>query len=351
MPQPTTGIHAAWSFYRQCAATSAYHKNQLQLFTKISLCLGIAGALIATVGQVVNSDPKSNVSKVAGIAGSIVVALAGVAATQATGGNRDKLWIKGRAAGEGIKSCVYLYCASAPPFDGTDRANVLASRTEKAISDLQGVELRPGTIKDPPGPLTVADYIKARVDDQVTYYSNMAIQHQQRADFWRFCGLLAASSGAILGAVSAMFSLAPWVALLATVVTSTTAYVKGQQYEAIIALYQATASRLLLLKDRWLDSGKSDADTAERNAFIKSCEDTMSVENGAWVAKWADQTSAKAPETPVEQAGGAGPKGQQTDVSGPKEKDADPAGPKEQEGDAGGPKQERTDAAAAGQPG
>ena len=67
---------------------------------------------------------------------------------------------------------------------------------------------------------------------------------------------------------------------------------KGQQYEAIIALYQATASRLLLLKDRWLDSGK-DADTAERNAFIKSCEDTMSVENGAWVAKWADQTSCE----------------------------------------------------------
>ena len=43
-PPPTTGIHAAWSLYRQCAATSAYHKKQLELFTKISLWLGIAGA-------------------------------------------------------------------------------------------------------------------------------------------------------------------------------------------------------------------------------------------------------------------------------------------------------------------
>jgi hypothetical protein len=299
MPPPTTGIHAAWSFYRQCAATSAYHKKQLELFTKMSLWLGIAGAIIGTLGQVIAPDPKSTASRVAGIAGSIVVALAGIAATQATAGRRDKIWVKTRAMGEGIKTSVYLFCASAPPFDGTDRASVLAERAEKAIQELQGVELRPGTIKDPPGSLTVDDYIKARVDDQITYYTNTAIKYQERADFWRFCGLLAASSGAILGGVSAMFSLAPWVALLSTVVTSLTAYVKGQQYESMIALYQATASRLLLLKDRWLDSGKSDADAAERNAFIKSCEDTMSLENGAWVTRWVDQTPTKTSENPL----------------------------------------------------
>jgi hypothetical protein len=299
-PSTATGIHAAWSFYRKCAATSAYHKKQLALFTKISLWLGIAGAIIATVGQVINPDSKSTTSRVAGIAGSIVVALAGVAATQATAGNRDKLWVKARAAGEGIKSSVYLYCASAPPFDGTDRASVLADRVNKAGQDLQGVELRPETVKAPPGSLTVSDYITARLDDQVNYYTNTAIAHQQRADFWRFCGLIAASSGAILGTVSAMYSLAPWVALLSTVVTSVTAFVKGQQYESLIALYQATALRLLVLKDKWLDSGKVDADTAERNAFIKSCEDTMSLENGAWVAKWVEQTPAKVPEKPQE---------------------------------------------------
>jgi SMODS and SLOG-associating 2TM effector domain 1/SMODS and SLOG-associating 2TM effector domain 3 len=292
-PSPPTGIHAAWSFYRKCAATSAYHKKQVALFTKLSLWLGIAGAAIATIGQVVASDPQSTVSKVAGIAGSIVVALAGVAATQATAGNRDKLWVKARAAGEAIKSSVYLYCASVPPFDGADRASVLAERVDKATQDLQGAELRPETVKDPPGPLTVADYINARVDDQVNYYTNTAIKHQERADFWRFWGLAAASSGAILGAVSAMFSLAPWVALLSTVVASVTAYVKGAQYATTIALYQATASRLMLVKDKWLDSGKGDADRAERNAFIQSCEDIMSLENGAWVAKWAEQTPKK----------------------------------------------------------
>jgi hypothetical protein len=248
--------------------------------------------VIGTLGQVINPSPASTTSKVAGIAGSIVVALAGVAATQATAGSRDKLWIKARAPEKASRPAYSGCCASAPPFDGADRANVLADKAEKTMLDLKGVELRPGTIKDPPRPLTVEDYIKARVDDQINFYNSTAIKHQERADFWRFCGLVAASSGAILGTVSALFSLAPWVALLSTVVTSLTADVKGQQYESMIALYQATASRLSLLKDKWLDSGKSDADTAERNTFIKSCEDTMSLENGAWVAKWAERTPA-----------------------------------------------------------
>ena len=303
--QSTAGIHTAWSFYRQCAATSTYHKSQLERFTKISLWLGFIGAVIGTVGQVVAPDPKSVLSKVAGIAGSIVVALAGVAATQATAGGRDKLWVKSRAAGEAIKSAVYLYCADVPPFDNADRTTVLADKVEKARTDLQGLELRPGTPKDPPGQLLVADYIRARLDDQVTYYIATAAKYQDRADFWRFSGLVAASSGAVLGAVSAMFSLAPWVALLSTIVTSVTAYVKSQQYESLIALYQATALRLNLLKDRWLDSAKGDSDTADRNAFIRNCEDTMALENGAWMAKWTEHPPAKSPDKPADKVDAA----------------------------------------------
>ena len=294
------GINAAWSFYRKCAATSAYHKNQLERFTRVSLWLGIAAAIIGTVGQVVAPDPKSVVSKVAGIAGSVVVALAGVAATQATASGRDKRWVNTRAAGEAIKSAVYLYCAGVPPFDTADRTTVLAGKVEKARTDLQGLELHPETPRDPPGWLSVTDYIKVRIDDQVSYYVNLAVKYQERADFWRFSGLIAASSGAVLGAASVMYSLAPWVALLSTIVTSVTAYVKSQQYQSLIALYQATASRLSLLKDSWLDSAKGDSDTADRNAFISNCEDTMALENGAWVAKWAEHPPAKPPEKPAE---------------------------------------------------
>ena len=146
------GINGAWSAYRQCAATSAFYKSQLELFTKASLWLGIAGAVLGTVAQFVHPNPTSVAARTLGIAGSLAVALAGLAATQAVSGDKEKLWIRCRAAGEALKSAVYLYSASVPPFDGPDRAAALAQRVERALKDLDRIALRPGkSDKPPPG--------------------------------------------------------------------------------------------------------------------------------------------------------------------------------------------------------
>jgi hypothetical protein len=283
--------------YRQCAATAAFQKSQLEMFTRVSLWLGIAGAAIGTAAQYV----PPNISKVLGVVGSLAVALAGLAATQAVSGNRDKIWIKCRALGEALKSSVYRYCASAPPFDGPDRAVALSQQVEKALSDLAGIGLQPPKPSDPPGILTVADYIKIRVDDQINWYTHAATRYQQKADFWRNAAIAGSAVAAALGAISAIYSLSAWVALLATATTSITAYVKNQRYELMVGLYQSTALRLQLLKDQWADGGKMDADKADRDTLIQRCEDTMSLENGAWTAQWS-QPSPQPDQPPQQQA-------------------------------------------------
>lgn len=299
MATANPGVNGAWSLYRQCAATSAFHKSQLEAFTRVSLWLGIAGAVIGTVAQYVAPGSTSIASKVLGVIASVVVALAGLAATQSSSANRDKIWIKCRAAAEALKSSVYLYCASVAPFDDRNRSAALAERSEKILKELAGIELRPGTTsRQPPGQMTVADYIRDRVDDQVRYYTESAGRFQKQADFWRFASMAAAAVSATLGAVSAMYSLSPWVALLAAMTTSVTAYVKSQRYESMIGLYQATAIRLQLLKDQWLDSGRGDSDKADRDSFIQRCEDTLSIENGAWVAQWSQQPPQHAHRPP-----------------------------------------------------
>ena len=287
--QPLAGINAAWSLYRQCAATSAFHKSRLETLTKISLWLGIAGAVIATVSSVPLVPPTSMSSKILGSVGSIVVALAGVAATQAVAGNRDKIWIQCRGLGEALKSSVYMFCAGVPPFDDANRAITLAQRVDKALKDISGLGLRADDNKSAPGPLTVDDYIKLRVDDQVTWYTQKAAAFQKKADFWRICSFAGAAVGAIMGVVSSLYSLSPWVGLLATATASITAFVKNQRYASMIGLYQATAIRLKALQDQWLDSGKTEADKVERASFIQRCEQTMSLENGAWTAQWSQQ--------------------------------------------------------------
>jgi hypothetical protein len=155
---------------------------------------------------------------------------------------------------------------------------------------MSGLELRAGDGSAAPGPLTVDDYIKVRVDNQAGWYAQKAAEFQKKADFWRMCSFAGAAAGAIMGVVSSLYSLSPWVALLATATASITAYVKNQRYASMIGLYQATAIRLKALKDQWMDSGKTEADKAERASFIERCEQTMSLENGAWTAQWSQQS-------------------------------------------------------------
>ena len=293
--QPIPGINSAWTLYRQCSATAVYQKSRLELFTRISLWLGFAGALVGTLAQVGHLHSDLMPAKILGVVGSLAVALAGVAAAQATADGREKIWVKCRGAGEGLKSSVYLFCAGVPPFDAATRVQALGQRVEKALKDLEGTELHPAkSDKLPPGALTVGDFINVRVDDQVDYYTRAANKYHKKADFWRFFALAAAAVGAAMGAVSAIYSLAPWVALLATVTASITAFVKNQRYSNMVGLYQATATRLQLLKDQWLDSGKTDEDKADRDNFIQRCEETMSIENGAWTSQWSQQTPAHA---------------------------------------------------------
>jgi hypothetical protein len=53
--------------------------------------------------------------------------------------------------------------------------------------------------------------------------------------------------------------------------------------------YQSASWRLIALKGEWAASHKTEANTDDRNAFIRSCEDVLAIENGAWVGARSPQ--------------------------------------------------------------
>jgi hypothetical protein len=59
----------------------------------------------------------------------------------------------------------------------------------------------------------------------------------------------------LIGVIS-MAGIAAWLAVIATLTTAITAYVKNQRYQFRIGVYLAKATRPELLKDQWLDGGK-----------------------------------------------------------------------------------------------
>ena len=295
-------LSGPWAAYRTWAATARYHKNAIDFWNVWSLRLAIAGAILATLGQQImpfapNEGNLWILYSGPGILGAAVIVLATYFSSQALGENRERIWIKCRSAAESIKSALILYRASVRPFDGLDRGAQLRQRVDKILQEVKEIELRQPQSESAPAlnPLTIEEYIVARVDDQINWYQQRAREYQKKSDgFRRYIFGLGAMS-VLLGLASAINAVSAWIAVIATITAALMAHMKNQRYQSLIAMYSATALRLGLLKSEWAESRKTDGDKADRDAFIQRCEETMALENGAWVTQWSEHISRTTP--------------------------------------------------------
>jgi hypothetical protein len=94
----------------------------------------------------------------------------------------------------------------------------------------------------------------------------------------------------VLGAIGASGWTAAWVAVITTMIATLTAYIAAERYQYLIVSYQATARQLDMLKTAWLAQGQPEADVAKRHAFLRDCEEAISIENQGWMARWSEET-------------------------------------------------------------
>jgi hypothetical protein len=297
---PDPALSGPWTAYRTWSCTSRYYKRILDRLTQQSLWLAIAGAILATLGQqlapwAAKEGLLAWLYRAPGVLGAGAVALGAYLAKQALANDRMQAWTRARAATESLKSGIFLYRASAPPFDGPDRLAQLVARVEKLLADLKNVETRPPDNQPVPiGQLRIEDYIRDRVDEQVRWYEKRAKEHQRKADLCRKATGVLGAVGALLALATAAAAVSAWAAVVATFTASITAYLKDQQYQTLAGTYQTTALRLRLIKSEWEGSGKTDGDKTERNLFIQRIEDTIAAENGAWMALWTKKDGGSA---------------------------------------------------------
>lgn len=297
-PLPDPALSGPWTAYRTWACTSRYLKAIIDRDTQKSLRLAIVGAILATLGQqLAPLVPKQGllvwVLKAPGILGACAVALSAYLAKQALANDRIQAWTRARAAAESLKSGIFLYRASAPPFDGSDRVKQLVTRVEKILDGLKDLEPRPADGAPPPsGPLRVESYITNRLDEQIKWYEDHATEQQGKADRYLRATNWLGAAGALLALATTSAPVSAWAAVVATITAAITAHLKNQQHQTLGANYQSTALRLRLIKTEWSGSGKTDADKAERDQLIQRCEDTMAAENGAWSALWSQKDGA-----------------------------------------------------------
>ena len=298
-----SALEYIWGQYRVWAATSRAYKEKLSRWRRLVLALGLAGAVVGVLGgqQWVPWDRLwPPLPKALGVASGLLLALAAYFSKEILDLDGEARWIRTRAAAEAFKREAYLLLARVPPYDGAISLAHLGDATGvKAVDDLEYERLTPEQKRErmPSGPLTVDDYIRVRVEDQVNNFyepsaeENRAVARKIRA-VTRALGVLAI----ILGGLGFLRPGIPaFAAVVTTVSTALAAYLYAGRYQYLAVSYMATARKLEGLRAAWQVSGKADADAAERNQFILDCETVFAAENGGWMAEWSKPSGQSPP--------------------------------------------------------
>jgi hypothetical protein len=296
MPASLTrsALEAAWAEQRIWSQTANGLKRQIDRARNAALLLAIATAVLATTA--------SQVSDVSAPAARTLTAAAAVTAGVATlmqrraGTDQIRAWTRARSASEGLKSEIYSALGGGSHYDSPNPDQVLTTRTREItdlVQDLQRHTLRISPDGKPmPSVHDVDSYIADRVNQQIDdYYTPNAETYEQRVRRLRTLGDLLGITAVILAALGAAFELdglALWIPVVTTIAASLTAHITAARYDHLVIEFLRTAQRLTRLRD---DYQRTRSPTV--GAFIDACEDAISVENQAWMARWGQPDGAQ----------------------------------------------------------
>jgi hypothetical protein len=318
-----------WEQYRIWDNTSVLLRKHLTFWRRLVLILGIAGALAATLSTQpfttqLNAEGQPAAGKAAwlgyipwglGILSAVLLGFAAFCSQKVLNPKDEEQWVGARAAAEAFKREAFLLVAQAPPYD-VAVSTAPAEAINNSLDRLEPLPLdRTRAGEAPPAsPMKVNDYITARLEEQLNWYERRAGDHRGTLRLLSSATLGFGALAVILGAVSSNMT-APWVAVITTIIATLTAYLYAWRYQYMVVSYLATARKLSALRARWRASGKTNADTADRNQFILECEGILSAENKAWMTELnrRDATgSAPVASQPAQVTSGGKPAGVKT---------------------------------------
>lgn len=295
-------LEYVWAQYKVWDETADKHRKALSSWRFRVLLLGIAGAVLGTLSApnavpwLAGWDGSGKLHAALGLAGGILLGLAAFFSREVLSPERESRWVRSRAAAEAFKREGYMLAAKAPPYDGPitgaslERGKgILASvgdMQEEPVAEEKRTEGMPGC------PVSVDEYLASRLEEQMKYYRRRAGEHTVVVGRIRNLTVLLGAVAVVLGVLGGAATV--WLAVITTVTASLAAYLYANRLQYLAVSYLATARNLEALRAGWRTSGKTEADTAERNQFILDCEGILSAENNSWLTEWARKDNAPA---------------------------------------------------------
>lgn len=293
---------AEWAWQRQSvwSQTANHLKDGPRRLRSLRLALTVTAAALALAGSQVK-----RVSLPSSVALTVTAALALAAAGLLTGrasSEQARRWTRARSVSEALKSEIYLYLSRSGNYYGA------ADRDRRLESEVQRLEREAGDLQrytrgilpnDRPLPAVhdVGSYLDIRVRESqlVGYYEPKARLMQQRLRQLKVAEVTLALAAAALAATAAISpDVGAWAAVVTTAGGAVAAYIAAERYEFLWIEYSRTASELRRLLDRHTTA---DGRPLTDSELAAECEQVISIQNQAWMAKWGEESTDLAATT------------------------------------------------------
>lgn len=263
------------------------------------LSLTVAAAALALAGSQL---------KAVSLPASITLAVAAALALAAVGLLRGRQsieqvrgWTRARSVSEAIKTEVFMFLTGSGAYDAPDEApdykerrlEAEVQRLEREAGDLQRYsEGIPPKTRPLPAVHDLDSYLDVRVRQSQLegYYEPKARLLRQRLRAAKAVEVTLALVAAGLAAVAAISpNVGAWAAVVTTAGGAVAAYIAAERYEFLWIEYSRTASELRRLLER---RTAADGRPLSGGELVDECEQVISVQNQAWMAKWGEESAA-----------------------------------------------------------
>jgi SMODS and SLOG-associating 2TM effector domain 1/Protein of unknown function (DUF4231) len=257
------------------------------------LGLTVAAAALALAGSQVKSASLA-ASVVLAVTAALALAGSGLLRSRATA-EQARRWTRARSVSEALKTEVFLFLCQAGRYEGADRERLLEAEVRRLEHDAGDLQRYAGKLvpaeRTLPDVRDVDTYLEVRVRRSQLdgYYEPRARILRQRLGMMKTAEIVLALVAAVLAALASVSpSVGAWAAVVTTASGAVAAYIAAERYEFLWIEYSRTASELRRLLERRTGP---DGRPLSGSELAVACEDVISVQNQAWMAKWGEEQS------------------------------------------------------------
>jgi hypothetical protein len=293
---PLVVVHA-WGLQRVWSQVAVRLKARIDRARSVGLMLGVVGAVLGVLAVQVGGGAGAGRGLAVGAGVAVgLVPLVRRGASQET----VRAWTRARSVSEGLKSEVYAYLAGGSAYADGERDRALSVRTGEIVASVDDLVGTTAGV-EPDGRLLpavsdVESYLVERVDGQVEdYYRPKAALYACRLGWLRRVEVTLGAASvvlAVLAGTGGVVAAGAWVAVVSTVAATVAAHAGSARYDHQIVEFERTAARLAQLCVLWRVEGWSPAE------LIDACEEVISIENQAWMARLTEAGDEPGPSMP-----------------------------------------------------